>query len=233
MSKDSRVLAIIPARGGSKGVPMKNIRNLAGKPLLVWTIEAAHGCRAIDRSILSSDDPEIIAIARDHGCDVPFIRPAALADDQAKAIDVALHALETLGETYHILVWLQPTSPLRQTTDIERALDLLLRGSHDSCTSVSPAAKPPDWMYRLNEDGTLRPVLENRPPSGGRQDLPKAYVLNGAIYACRIPWLLEGKRFVDEKTVAYLMEPRDAIDIDTEIDFNLCELLMKNRQATT
>ncbi|MBF0348747.1 MAG: acylneuraminate cytidylyltransferase family protein [Magnetococcales bacterium] len=233
MLHGSRVLAIIPARGGSKGVPMKNIRDFAGKPLLAWSIEAARGCPEIDRIILSSDHPGIIEIARRHGCDVPFVRPDALSGDHVTALDVALHALETLKESFDYLLWLQPTSPLRTTHDIRSALNLLADGNHDSCTSVSPAPKPPDWMFRLNDDRTLSPVLEQAQNAGYRQALPTVYVLNGAIYACSIPWLTQGRKFVDRQTLAYIMDARHSIDIDTDLDFKLGELLMAERLAPT
>lgn len=226
------ILAIIPARGGSKGVPLKNMRNFAGKPLLVWTIEAARGCPEIDRVILSSDHQAIMDIARHHGCEVPFVRPDSLADDRATAIDVAIHALTTLQQKFDYLVWLQPTSPLRTSEDIRLVLELLIHGQNDSCTSVCLAPKPPDWMFRLNDDHTLRPVLENVQTSGNRQALPAVYVLNGAVYACSVPWLIRGKKMVDNQTRAYVMDPHNSIDIDTELDFKLGELLMAHASLT-
>ncbi|HIJ84723.1 MAG: CMP-N-acetylneuraminic acid synthetase [Magnetococcales bacterium] len=229
MMNGSRILAIIPARGGSKGVPLKNIRNFAGKPLLAWSIEAAHRCKSIDRVILSSDHKEIMEVAVRYGCDVPFIRPQALANDQAASIDVALHALETLEEEYHCLIWLQPTSPLRTTEDIQAALELLIFEKNSSCTSVSQAPKPPEWMFRLNDDSTLRPVLDDPRSASNRQTLSPVYVLNGAIYACSIPWLIQGRKFVDSQTKAYIMDPKRSIDIDTELDFKLGELFIQER----
>ncbi|MEO5329188.1 MAG: acylneuraminate cytidylyltransferase family protein [Magnetococcus sp. THC-1_WYH] len=226
MIHDARVLAIIPARGGSKGVPLKNVRDFAGKPLLAWTIEAALACREIDRVILSSDHPEIMEVARRHGCEVPFVRPSALASDQATASDVALHALKTLEEPFHYLLWLQPTSPLRTADDIRAVLAVMEREQCDSCVSVSPAPKPPEWMFRLNADATLSPVIKDVPSASNRQALQPAYVLNGAIYACAIPWFLREKRFVDDATRAVIMDPKHSIDIDTELDFKLGELLL-------
>lgn len=226
MIHGSRILAIIPARGGSKGVPLKNIRDFAGKPLLAWTIEAALACQEIDRVILSSDHPGIMEVARRYGCEVPFVRPSELAGDQATSIDVALHAIETLAETFHYLIWLQPTSPLRTSDDIRAALAVLDREKSDSCVSISLAPKPPEWMFRLNTDATLAPVIKNVPLESNRQALQPAYVLNGAIYACAIAWLVRGRRFVDDKTKAIIMDAKHSIDIDTELDFRLGELLL-------
>lgn len=222
------ILAIIPARGGSKGVPMKNIRLFHGKPLLAWTIESAKKCQEIDRLLLSSDDEKIMEVARHYGCDVPFARPHELASDHATSMDVALHVLVNLEKKYDVLLWLQPTSPLRTSDHIRAALEMVVHGNHTSCVSVCRTAKPPEWMFRLNTDHTLLPVVPRSPESGNRQAIPPAYVLNGAIYACSIPWLLQGKSFTDSHTKALVMEEYYSIDIDTELDFQLGELIMRH-----
>src|SRR5687767_5058839 len=176
-----RVLAVIVARGGSQGLPGKNILPIAGRPLLAWTIDAARAARSIDRTILSSDDEAIIAAARGCGCEVPFRRPAELATDTATAVDVVLHALDNVSE-YDVVVLLQPTSPLRTAADIDAACAQLAASGAPSCVSVCMAEQSPYWMYRLNGSRRLEPLLEAPTGATRRQDLPPVYVLNGAIY---------------------------------------------------
>ncbi len=228
MMNGCSILAIIPARGGSKGVPMKNIRMFHGQPLLAWTIQAAQGCREIDRLLLSSDDERIMEVARHYGCEVPFARPPELATDTATSLDVARHVLDHLEKKYDILLWLQPTSPLRTSDHIRAALEVVAQGRHNSCVSVCRSAKPPEWMFRLQDDHTLIRVVPQAQEAGYRQAIPPAYVLNGAIYACSIPWLLQGKSFTDNQTIALVMEDRHSIDIDTEQDFQLGEWWMRH-----
>jgi N-acylneuraminate cytidylyltransferase len=212
------VLALIPARGGSKGLPGKNTMPLGGRPLIQWTIEAARGSRFVDRVVLSSDDETIIGIAARCGCEVPFRRPAALASDTAAMIDVALHALEAVPG-HGVLVLLQPTSPLRTSADIDAACELFAGSGAPSCVSVSPAEQSPYWMYGLGVRGELLPILE--PPEGvaRRQDLPPVYVLNGAIYVADVAALKRSRSFVTRGTVGYTMPAERSIDIDTAADF--------------
>lgn len=217
MIGDARVLAVIPARGGSKGLPRKNLAPFLGRPLIAWTIEAALGARRIDRVILSSDDPEIIEAARGLGCEAPFVRAAALATDEATSLDVVLDAVDrTPG--YDIVVLLQPTSPLRTAEDIDAVLDLL--AAADSAVSVAEAADHPFLVYRPDANGRLRPYAE--PASGAslrRQDLPPAWSLNGAIYAARIDWLRRERAFVRPgQTLAWPMPVERSADIDTPTD---------------
>ena len=213
-----RVLALITARGGSKGLPGKNIRPAGGKPLLAWTVDAAHGSRYCDRVVISTDDEAIAATARAHGCEVPFMRPAALATDSASSMDVVLHALLALPG-FDLLVLLQPTSPLRTSADIDDACELLLAQQAPACVSVTPAQESPYWMYSMTPGQALRPIVEL--PSGvtRRQDLPAAYSLNGAVYVARTAWLQQSRSFVTPQTVALVMPAQRSIDIDTLEDF--------------
>lgn len=218
MIGDRSVLAIIPARGGSKGVPRKNIRHCAGKPLIAWTIEAAKASRHIDRLILSSDDDQIIAVARDFHCDVPFMRPAALARDDTPGIDPVLHALEQVPG-FDIVVLLQPTSPLRSAADIDGCLERLLAAGAPACVSVRSAAEHPYWTYRIDASGRMRPFA--RPDEGAaarRQDLPAAWVLNGAVYAADTTWLAASRSFLTDESVGFEMPADRSLDIDTESD---------------
>jgi len=212
------VLALIPARGGSRGLPGKNILPVAGRPLLAFSVDAARGSRFVDRVVLSSDDEAIIAAARGCGCEVPFRRPAALATDDATTIDVVLHALDQLPG-YDVLVLLQPTSPLRNAADVDAACERFAASGAPACVSVSPVEQSPYWMFRLDDHGALRPVIESGHRFTRRQDLPQAYALNGAIYIADVSWLRKTRTFVSPETVAYVMPESRAIDIDTAEDF--------------
>lgn len=223
MIQGQSVLAVMPARGGSKGVPGKNIRPLGGKPLLAWTCEAVKGCDKIDRFVLTSDSPDIMKVARQWGCEVPYQRPASLAGDHTPSVDVALDLLDRLGQGYDYMVWLQPTSPFRTTQDIHVALDLCHQQGADSLVSVTPTAKSPYWMFHLHENQTLHPVMSQPPPATNRQDLPITYELNGALYVVRIPWFIRERRFFDASTLACIMPSERSLDIDTEDDFLMAE----------
>lgn len=225
-----RVLALIPARGGSKGLPGKNIRPVAGRPLVAWTIEAARAAAAPDQVVLSSDDEAIMAVAREWGCEVPFRRPEALATDEASSIDVVLHALGALPG-FDFVMLLQPTSPLRTAADIDAACALLATTSAPSCVSVAPAEQSPYWMVRLDERQRMAPILPLPPGVTRRQDLPAAYVLNGAIYIADCAWLREQRSFVGEGTVAYVMPAERSIDIDTLADTREAERLLSGAAA--
>lgn len=183
------VLAIIPARGGSKGVPRKNIRLVAGKPLIAWTIEEAKKSRYIDRLILSSDDREIIEVAEEWGCEAPFVRPAEISQDVTPGIEPVIHAIQSLAG-FDYVVLLQPTSPLRTFMDIDGCLELCVQKGIPACVSVVEPEKSPYWMYKLDADGRMQPLLETGQNFERRQDLPKVYVLNGAVYVAESAWLL-------------------------------------------
>ena len=221
-----KILAIIPARGCSKGVPRKNIRDLAGKPLIAWTIEEAKKSRYIDRLILSSEDDEIIEVAKQYGCEVPFKRPLELAQDDTPGIEPVLHAIEQCPG-YDYVVLLQPTSPLRTVEDIDGCIEKLLNSDADFCVSVTEPEKSPYWMYTLEEERMV-PLLSQEELVTRRQDLPKVYALNGAVYIGKVTELIESKSFLAITTIAYEMTKEHSIDIDTQIDFTLCELILKN-----
>jgi N-acylneuraminate cytidylyltransferase len=218
VSQSKGALALIPARGGSKGLPHKNILHAAGLPLIAWTIRAAKNSKVIDRLILSSEDNEIIETAEAWGCEVPFIRPHELSSDEANSIDVALHALQMVSG-YEYLILLQPTSPLRLASDIDAAFSLMLKHGATSCVSVCETSQSPYLMYNLQIDNQLVGLLPPLSNVNRRQDLPPVYVLNGAIYISRIDQLLVSKSFVNKDTVAYKMPIERSIDIDTQIDF--------------
>lgn len=225
MIGDRRVLAVITARGGSKGLPGKTLLPLAGVPLIGWTIRAAQASQRIDRLILSSDDLEIIDVAQSLGCEAPFVRSSALASDTAKSIDVVLDALERVPG-FDIVVLLQPTSPLRSAEDIDGTLDLLR--DRPSAVSVTPAAVHPWMVYGNDGTGALMPyVAVADGVSLRRQDLPAAWALNGAVYGAQVSWLLESRSFVRAgETAFWSMTAERSVDIDTRDDFDRAELAM-------
>lgn len=219
------ILAIIPARGGSKGVPRKNIKNLAGKPLIVWTIEAAKKSKYIDRLILSSEDDEIIGVAQKYGCEVPFKRPDELSQDDTPSIAPILHVIEQIKDYDYILL-LQPTSPLRTVEDIDGAIEYLFEKKATSCVSVVEAEQSPYWMYNI-VDEKLEKIISQENIVARRQELPLAYMLNGAIYLICTKELVENKSFINQNTIAYKMSREHSLDIDTQMDFSICELLLE------
>jgi CMP-N,N'-diacetyllegionaminic acid synthase len=223
MIEGKSVLAIITARGGSKGLPGKNIIQLAGKPLLSYSIKAAQKSKYIDRLILSSDDEDIIKVALDYGCEVPFVRPANLAMDDTPGIKPILHAIESLESRYDYVMLLQPTSPLRIAEDIDNALEKCVSG-YPACVSVTAPDKSPYWMFTLTEAGTMKPLLESK--ATRRQDLPEVYALNGAVYAAETTFLIENKTFVTAETAAYIMPKTRSVDIDEMLDIKLCEVIL-------
>jgi len=218
MIDGKRVLGVVPARGGSKGLPGKNVLTVRSRPLLDWTVKAAQASQYIDRTVLSSDDDDIIAVARACGCDVPFRRPAALASDTAGSVDVVLHALEQVPG-YDVVVLLQPTSPLRSSSDIDAACERLASTGAPACVSVTAVEMVPYWMYFINAQSALEPVVELPTAVARRQDLPPVYTLNGAVYVAHVDWLRRTGSFVTRETVAQVMPRERSIDIDTIEDF--------------
>lgn len=231
MLGDGRVLAVIAGRGGSKGLPGKNLRELAGKPLIAWSIEAAAQSKAIDRTIVSTDDAEIAEVARRYGGDAPFLRPEALATDSASIVDAVLHAAEMLAEPYRHVVLLQATSPLRRGADIDAALELCRTQAAPACISVTPAAKA-HWTLGMTPEGRLSPLFDKTETR--RQELETVYQPNGAVYAAELEWLRGERRFYTPETVGYVMPPERSVDIDTILDFLLAEaILMHQKHART
>ena len=226
MSKaNPKVLGLVPARGGSKGIPRKNIKLIAGKPLIVWTIEAALRSTLLEAVVVSTDDPEIAEIARQAGAQVPFLRPSELAQDQTSGMDPVLHALDQLPQ-YDSVLLLQPTSPLRTTEDINACLMLAMQENVPSVVSVNEADTHPYWTYRLTKGHALERMVAAE-PIARRQDLPQALALNGALYFAAANWLRRSGSFVGTETLAYVMPRERSIDIDTQLDWKFAELLLK------
>jgi len=226
-----KLLAVIPARGGSKGVPRKNSRSLYGKPLLAWTIEAAHAAHSIERIVVSTEDNEIAEVARAYGADVPFLRPLALAQDDTPGIDPVLHALGELPE-YDWVMLLQPTSPLRNAADIDGIVEFCQQHGAPSAVSVCAVAKHPYWMYRCDEQNRLHPMIPDAPFIPRRQDLPPVYALNGALYLARRDWVIAENNFIGAGTLGYQMPVERSADIDTITDWEWVEFLLARQQSS-
>lgn len=226
MINGKSVLAIIPARGGSKGVPRKNIKVLAGKPLIAWTIEEAQKSKYIDLLILSSDDAEIITVAKEWGCEAPFVRPPELATDATSGIEPILHAINNIPG-YDYVVVLQPTSPLRKFMDIDGALETCINREAVACVSITKVNKTPYWMFSLCNDLRLKPFVKGGNLAMPRQLLPDIYELNGAIYLAETDWFKETKTFINQDTIGYIMPVERSLDIDSLSDFIYAETLIK------
>lgn len=229
MIRGKTVLAVIPARGGSKGIPRKNLRLVAGRPLITWTIEESGKSAYIDRTIVSSDNEEIIAVARQWHCEVPFIRPAELAGDAVPGALPILHAIATIREKYDYIVVLQPTSPLRLVEDIDGCIEKCFLENAPACVTVTRPDISPYWMYFVDDQGKLTPVINQENTPTLRQHLKSVYSLNGAVYVGKTDLYMKNKLFVIDGTIAYIMPRARSIDIDTEMDLKICEVLLAER----
>ncbi len=229
----NNVLAVIPARGGSKGIPRKNIKLLAGKPLLAYTAEATAKSRLLDRVILSTEDPEIREFGLQLGLETPFVRPLDLAEDDTPGLSVIQHAVRTMEEQENYradaVVMLQPTSPLRTPQHIDEALKIFLESNADSLVSVVrvPHNMNPYSVMELNDDGTVIPFLDYDENKNLRQKKPKFYGRNGpAIQICTYECLLEKSSLFGEKILPYFMNKEDSLDLDDLVDWKVLEAML-------
>ncbi len=223
-----RALGVICARGGSKGLPDKNILDLGGRPLIAWTVDAARQSARLDRAIVSTDSARIADAARAHGADVPFLRPPELANDTAKITDALVHAVENVGEAYDIIVLLQATSPFRTAADIDDTVAALVDSGAECAVTFTEQAKSPDLFVTVDDDRRVRPLN----PGGllkRRQDLGHLYAPNGLCYAVRTDYLLRTRRVYGDDTVAVIIPPERAIDIDTAFDIEMARGLLAVR----
>jgi len=227
-----KIIAIIPARGGSKGLPRKNVRLLNNKPLIYYTIREALGSKSLDRIIVSTEDEEITELAKAYGAEV-IARPVDLAQDDTSSLPVFQHAIQHLEEVEHyhpeVIVILQPTSPLRTAEDIDGVIEKFLQTDCDSVVSVCKVEHPPQWMYILKGD-RLQPVIKGREKIIRRQDAPEVYRLNGAVYVTHRDVIMKQNTVMGNDTRAYIMPVERSIDIDTETDFKLAEVLMRQME---
>lgn len=217
--------AIIPARGGSKGIIKKNIYPLNSKPLISYTIEAAKASRFLNRIIVSTDDEEIARISKREGAEV-IERPASLAGDKVTTVDAVIHVVKEMGIEGTVIV-LQPTSPLRTSEDIDNAVELFRDTPEaDSLVSVTDFPHPPFWALKI-EGGRLKPLFNHKYLQMRRQDLERAYIPNGAIFIGERKTLEDRRTFYTENTIPYYMPPERSIDIDTLLDLKIAETIMK------
>jgi len=233
---DKKILAIIPARAGSKRLPGKNSKVLCGKPLVQWTIEAALKCSSISKVIVSTDCENIAEIAKKCGVPVPFLRPKEIAGDTATAIDVVKHTVSYLNkqaENYDYIVWLQPTSPLRSSDNIIEALNVVESKNAAGVISVCECDHSPLWSNTLDEEGSMKNFLTSFLKKNPRsQALPTYYRLNGAIYIAKVEDLLnEGTFFLENDLFSYVMSRESSVDIDHHLDFKLAEFLLAEELA--
>lgn len=237
MINGKRVLALVPARSGSKGVPHKNVRPLHGKPLLAWPIAAARASRHVDRVVISTDSAEYAELARQAGADVPFLRPAALASDTAPSIDFILHALDHLdasGERYDYLMLLEPTSPLTDGGDVDAALSTLdaNRDVADSIVGVTAMVSThPVFAVRIGDQGLIHPYAAS---SFGqlprRQDTELLYHLEGSLYASSVEALRRERSFCHRRTLPYVTPRWKSFEIDDLVDFVCIEAILAHRE---
>ena len=231
MYKDHVVVCVIPARGGSKGLPGKNIKNFCGKPLIAHTIEQARQSEYIDRVIVSTEDEEIAQISLEYGAEVPFIRPMELAEDSVATIDVLIHAINWIEckdkYSFDILVLLHVTTPLRTVEDIDKSIVLLVEEKADNVFSVTESHRNPYFnMVEENPSGFVRLVKEGCYST--RQSAPKVYDMNASIYVWWKNILKEQKKIFLNKTKAYVMPKERSIDIDDDLDFRIAEFIQMN-----
>ncbi|WP_026838094.1 cytidylyltransferase domain-containing protein [Gillisia sp. JM1] len=226
------MIAIIPARGGSKGVPGKNIKELGGKPLIAYTIEAALKSKHITRVILSTDNLEIAKVGRLYGAEVPFMRPSHLASDTAKAIDAYKYTYERLEKEENIeiseFVILQPTSPFRTANHIDQAIDLYKNKKADSVIGYCPEHHPIIWHKYIAESGKIESILEGT--IRNRQEEKPSYFPNGAIYIFKREIIEQGIYHTDN-TYAFIMNRKDSVDIDTIEDFEYANFLIAKNKS--
>lgn len=236
MINGGKVVAVVPARYGSKGLPLKNIRLLGDRPLLTWPIAAARQSSYIDRVLISTDSAEFASIARSAGAEAPFLRPAELSTDTSSSIDVVLHAicfLETNGERYEYVALLEPTSPLTEAGDIDAALELLVSRRSDADAVVGVTAittSHPSFSVRVNSNGMIHPfATDNFSSMPRRQDIEPLYKLDGSLYLSTVSALRREHSFYHRRTLSYITPRWKSFEIDDLIDFICVEAIVANR----
>ncbi|WP_448546802.1 acylneuraminate cytidylyltransferase family protein [Thalassotalea fusca] len=229
--QDKKILAIVPARAGSKRLPGKNSKLLNGKPLIEWTLSAAQQSQYIDQVLVTTDCQEIASLSESLGAWVPFLRPAELSCDHATTVDVVKHCLSFVteqGVNYDYVIVLQPTSPLRGVKDIDAAIELMFERGGDAVVSVCPCEHPPQWANKLDESLRMDDFLSKFLKENARsQDLPTYYRLNGAIYLVDTNrFLQESNFYLSDNIYAYVMSQNHSVDIDNLVEFKLAEIMM-------
>lgn len=232
MFENKKILAIIPARGGSKGVPKKNIIEIFGKPLIQHSIECALNSKYIDKVIVSTEDIEIAEIAKKCGAYVPFLRIPELATDTSKTIDALVYTikeLEKLGEKFDYLVLLQPTTPLRKSYHIDEALENLMKSPYNDLVSVCEVKEHPILMRTLDKNNVLCNLL-NTNSTMRRQDFSKVYIVNGAIYINKLDDSFNSSKSLNDANFSYIMDEKFSVDIDTYLDIKIVEYYLEEER---
>lgn len=227
MINGMRVLAVIPARGGSKGIPGKNIKRVCGHPLIAYTIDAARKSKYVDDIVVSTDSEEIASVSNCYGARTPFLRPAELSGDTARSIDALLHCVEWLeshGSQYEIVVFLQPTSPLRCASEVDESLEVFLSHGQLGVASISKVSESPLLMRRFSQSGVLHPLIPVD-STVRRQEMPDYYRVNGAIYINRVDEL-SSETSLNDNPIGYRMQESHAVDIDCVDDLRVAENLL-------
>ncbi|QFR48341.1 acylneuraminate cytidylyltransferase family protein [Sulfurimonas lithotrophica] len=220
-----KFLSIIPAREGSKGLKDKNIATLSNKPLIAWTIQASLKSKYISKTIVSSDSKKILDISKAFGSEV-ILRPSTLALDNTPSEPVIKHLLNSLDEEFDFIVLLQPTSPLRDSFDIDNSIDLLIREKASSLISVKEIDNKILKSFKIDENGYLEPISNNEYPFMPRQSLPKVYMPNGAIYIISTSEFLKHEKLISNRCISYIMSDEKSIDIDGQNDLEICEAIL-------
>ncbi|MCK4826402.1 acylneuraminate cytidylyltransferase family protein [bacterium] len=231
------MIAIIPARGGSKGVLRKNIKLLGGKPLILWTIEAAIKASNVDRVILSTDDEEIVEICKSTGIEIPFMRPKELAQDDSLAIDNYIYTMARLANEFNYdkdeFAVLLPTVPFRNTYDIDSSIKLFFDKDADSVISCTQLTHPLTWVCSVDDEGRIEKDQDSEAKKMmNRQESSPRYIPNGGVYILKHSLLKEKYSYYSDKTYAYIMPAERSIDIDTEFDFEFAEFMVKKTWKT-
>ena len=229
-----KILGVIPARGGSKGIPNKNLYNLNGEPLISYTIESAKQSKYLARFIVSTDSEEIAQVAKQYSASVPFIRPAELATDKALSVDVMKHAVLEMehrdGHKYEFLVMLQPTTPLRPVGLIDKVIEKLIKTGCDTViTMVDVEAYHPARMYRIENDMLIN-IMDEHIPMRPRQELPSVYIRSGDVYACKRNIIFEKNSFIGDDCRPVIIPSETAINIDAIKDVILAEYYLKKQK---
>jgi len=231
MAKKPKVLGIIPARSGSKGIPGKNIAVIGSKPLIAWTIEIAKQAKNLDKIIVSTDSEKYASICKNYNVEVPFLRPPELSSDEATSEDVVIHTLKWMKKNEHYqpdyILYLQPTSPLRTADDIDQSINIAKEKNAYSVVSVELTNRHPYFMKKIDSDGLISHYEKQVFPTPRRQELEPIYVLNGAIFLISTKIILDNKSWYGEKCYSYIMPPERSLEIDTPWDLHIANLLLK------
>jgi CMP-N-acetylneuraminic acid synthetase len=223
--RNNTILAIIPARGGSKRLPGKNIMPIAKKPLIAWTIDEALKSRYLDRTILSSDCPEIIRTAEKYGCEVPFIRPHRLSGDNSTSADVVLHAISSLDMSYDYVVLLQPTCPFRTVKHIDKCIEKCIIEKANTLITVYKTGENPLWCWENHKNRLSDKFRRNLSSFNG-----PFYIENGAVMIVKTKWFIKNKIFMASGTSFFEMKKEESVDIDDMLEFKIAEFLLKDRE---